>query len=268
MNPGAWNPALLVPVGKSLLLAAFAFCLIQGMRGRMELSLGFERLAIGFLAMTFYRDGAFWLEILSEQLSGRISSLGQGDLRQFLLEAFKKAAEAPAPSGQGSSFNLPALLEQAWRTGVWGVMSALVEGIFLIVSFVLECARDVLWALLLFLFPLACGAYPVFPRILGNLVLHAVELSFWIPMLCLVERVTGGVAREHLLKTESWGLSLVAVQVVAILLILLIPTVTHRFLSGAFSGDFNSQSGIFVLVQRVASAARGTPPVPSKGGQG
>jgi hypothetical protein len=190
-------------------------------------------------------------------LTGAIAGLGhREDLRALILEAMKKAASSGAESGTSFSLNLPAVLEQAWRTGVWGVMTALVEGIFLIVSFVLECAREVLWKLLLFLFPLACGVFPVFPKMMTNLVVYAVELSLWFPILCLVELVTGQVARGHMLRDGSWGLYIVAVQAVAIFLIIMIPGFTHRFLSGAFAGDFNSQTGLFVWVQRVVQAGR------------
>jgi hypothetical protein len=132
-------------------------------------------------------------------------------------------------------------------------MTALVEGVFLIVSFVLECAQEVLWKLLLLLFPLAAGVYPVFPRMMTNLAVYAVELSFWFPMLCLVELATGSVARKHMVQAGSWGLYVVAVQIIAIILIVLIPSITHRFLSGAFAGDFNSQTSIIVMLRRVAT---------------
>lgn len=250
------SPTLLIPTGQTLLLGAFAYSLIQSMRGRLQLQVTFERLAVGMLALSVFPKAAQGLDGLSTKLTLLIEQLGRDDLRDFLLEAFKKAGDSPTSSGQATVFNVPAVLEQAWRVGVWGAMNALVEGTFLIVSFVLECAKEVLWTLLLFLFPLSCGVFPVFPRLMTNLALYAVELSLWFPMLSLVERVTGLVARKHVIQDGSWGLYLVAVQVVAILLILLIPSVTHRFLSGAFSGDFNSQQGLFVVVRRVVNVTK------------
>jgi hypothetical protein len=170
------------------------------------------------------------------------------------LQSLKKGALAGTREGGGLS-----AIGEAWRTGVWGIMTALVEAVFLLVGFILECCREVLWTLLLFLFPLSCGVFPVFPKMMTNLVLYAVELSLWLPMLGLVELTTGIVAKKHLDQTGGLGFYMVAVQLIAILLILLIPSVTHRFLSGAFSGDFNSQSGLFVMVKkvvRVPSAVR------------
>jgi hypothetical protein len=243
-------------------LAGFAVTLIHSMRGKHDLSVPIERLLIGVLALTYYPVAATQLEALSQALSETISNLGnRDDLRALLLNAFKKAATSPTDSGNSTVFNIPAVLEQAWRTGVWGVMTSLVEGVFLVVSFVLECAQEVLWKLLLFLFPLAAGAVPIFPRLLTNQVLYSVELSLWFPVLCMVELVTGVVAKRHLVQSGSWGLYLVGVEVVAILLILMIPTVTHRLLNGAFAGDFNAQGGVFVMVRKVVQVAR-----PVKGG--
>lgn len=250
------SPIHLVPTAQAILTGAFAYSLIQSMRGRMQLQIAFERLVVALLALSLFPKAAQSLDGISNQLTLLVDQLGRDNLREFLLEAFKRAGESPGANGQSTSFNIPAVLEQAWRVGVWGAMNAIVEGTFLIVSFVLECAKEVLWTLLLFLFPLACGVFPVFPRMMTNLALYAVELSLWFPMLSLVERVTGLVAKQHVIQDGSWGLYLVAVQVVAILLILLIPSVTHRFLSGALSGDFNSQQGLFVVVRRVVNVTK------------
>ncbi len=259
------TPTLLAPIGRSLLLGSFAFTLMQAMRGKFDLSLTFERLVIGMLAISFYYPGALSLESVSLQLSAFILSLGEkDDLKALILNAFKDAASAPPSGGGSTSFNIPALLEQAWRTGVWGVMTALVEGVFLIVSFVLECAREVLWKLTLILFPLAAGVYPVFPRMMGNLILYGVELSLWFPMLNLIEWMTAQVARSHLTQAGSLGLYIVAVEIIAILLIALIPSVTHRFLSGAFAGDFDSQRSLLVWARRGAQLR--TPTVAGVGG--
>lgn len=254
-----FNPGLLVPLGKLLLCGTFGVTLVQSMRGKLDLSLCFERLVLGFVALTFYSEGALTFEKVGNEMVAMISSVGgQADLRALIQELYQKTSQVPSSdgNGSGSSLNVPVLLEQAWRTGVWGVMTALVEGVFLIASFVLECAREVFWQLLLFLFPLACGFHPLMPRILTQIALHALELTLWLPMLCLVEKVTGSVARNHLFQEGSLGLYLVAVQVVGIGLILSIPLVTHRFLGGAFSGDFNAQAGVLSIAQRVVQAGK------------
>ena len=251
MTGAGISPDLLVPAGKVLLLGSFGISLIQSTRGESSLSGAFERLTVGFFALLYFQVTARGLEGISNSLTEAISRVaGAEDLKAFVLEAFKKASQEPDASGRTPALgNIPALLEQAWRTGIWGAATALVEGLFLVVSFILESAREVLWELLLVLFPMAAGVYPIFPRMAGNLGLYAIELSLWSPILVLIEGVTAKVARRHLVQAGSWGLTLLAVEIVACLLILSIPAVTHRLMSGAFSGDFDSQSGILRLAR-------------------
>ena len=252
------TPELLVPTGKALLLGAFGVQLVHATRGSSSLSGAFEKLTVGFLALVFFQSGARGLDGLSNALTESIHRVANSeDLKAFVLEAFSQAAKESDASGVAPSLvNIPALVEQAWRTGVWGVMNAIIEGLFLIVSFILESAREVLWQLLLVLFPIAAGLYPVFPRLAGNLGIYAIELSLWNPTLALVEGVTAKVARGHLTESGSWGLTLIGVEVVACLLILSIPAVTHRFMSGAFAGDFDSQSSVFRWARTLAVRVR------------
>jgi hypothetical protein len=79
---------------------------------------------------------------------------------------------------------------------------------------------------------------------LTQLSLYAVELALWFPMLSAVEVTTAIVAKREMTRSGSWGLYIVAVELLAILLILMIPALTHRFMSGAFSGDFDTQSSV------------------------
>lgn len=262
MTP-AINPTALVPVGKVLLLGGFGYCLVRAMHGRIGLEDAFGRFIIGFLSIAIFTDVASSMDGISHQFSDMIRRLGdQDDLKKLILEAFKSASQEGNPNG---GFNIPAILEQAWRTGVWGIMSQIVDWVFLTASFLLECGHEVLWQLLLFLAPLAAGVFPIFPRILSNVALYAVELSLWFPFLALIEIVTGLVARQQMTKAGSWGLYVVAIEILAILLTLMIPSFTHRFLNGAFSGDLDSTVRIMRWVtggatryaQTAASAARG-----------
>jgi hypothetical protein len=251
------SPTALVPVGKLLLLAGFGLTLVRAMRGGIDLQECFERLAIGFLTLSFFEPVVRSLDGLSQELSALIRRLGDAeDLRRLVLEAFKRASEEGAVSSGSSLPNLPALFEQAWRTGIWGIMSQLVDWFFLIAAFLLECAHSVLWQLLLFLTPLAAGAYPFFPRVLTNLALYALELALWFPILALVEITTALVARNEMQRVGSWGLYVVACELIAILLTLMIPSVTHRFLHGAFSGDLDSSVGIIRWVKSASFAMR------------
>ena len=233
--------ALVLP-GEILLYGGFGLLLFRTIQGRSDLEVPFERVVIGFIAIHYYPMASEWLTTVSALLTSAITKLGdRDDLKQFVLESIKEAANTAFDSNSSSNgAYIAGALTQALRTGVWGVMSAVVDAIFLITTFLLNSAHETLWAILLFLFPVTCGLYPVAPRLFGNLSLYAIELSLWSPMLAMIELITSQVARKQSLNTESLGLTVVAAEILAVGLILSIPAITHRFLSGAFSGDFDS----------------------------
>jgi hypothetical protein len=70
--------------------------------------------------------------------------------------------------------------------------------------------------MIIFLFPLSCGVFPAFSRILPNLILYSIELSLWFPLLVIVELTTGRVAEHYLTKDGSIGLYIVATELIAI----------------------------------------------------
>ena len=248
MSAPGIHSELLIPAGKVLLLGSFGTQLTAVIRGSASFTQAFERVCLGFLAITFFSGAATELDRISSELAALIRNVsGSEDLQRFLLEAMERASAAPDANGDHTVFNISALVGQAWRTGVWGVCAALTEGVFLIASFVLEVAKSVLWELLLTLFPIAAGLSPLAPKLLSNLCLYALELSLWLPVLSLVEGVTAKVARQQMAKIGALGLNVVGVELVAILLIFSIPMVTHKFMSGAFSGDFESQSRLFAF---------------------
>jgi hypothetical protein len=244
------DTGVFLPWGRALLLGSLGVLLLRVARGTEETYVVFERVIIGFIALSFFTSAVGVLNGLSAELSALVLRLrGSEDLRAFILDAFQRAAHEPGTSG-GTTFNIPSILEQAWRTGVWGVLSVIVEWVYLLSSLLLEAARDVLWQLLWVLFPIAGGIYPLFPRILTNLAIHSVELALWFPLLDLVEIATSKVARGYMVKPGSLGLWVVAVELIAAGMILLIPSLTHRFVSGALSGDFDAQASFMRYAQR------------------
>ncbi len=248
---GALPMDLLMPWSKSLLMGAFGWTLIQSIRGEESLSVPFERLALGVLAFTFYPEASARLQGLSTELSVLLRHAGgSADLKTLVLSALQDSAQAPLPSGQSTLLNLPSLTEQVLRTGIWGALTMIVQWIFLLASLLLETAHDVFWKLLIFLFPMGCGLFPIFPRMLTNLALYAIELCLWMPILILIERITSEVGRTLLTREGSWGLPLIAVELVAVFLILSVPTTAHRFLSGAFAGDMGSQGSLIQTGRR------------------
>lgn len=261
MNPAlkaSLPMSLLEPWGRALLIAGFGFLLVRAMRGSEDLSLAFERLTIGMLALVLYRQGAEVLVRLSEELIQALRSAGdRNELKILLLDALRAAAASPTPTGGKPGINLPAISEQVFRIGVWGVMTLIVDWLFMLASLLIESAHAVFWKLILFLFPLACGIYPFFPRILSNLLLYALELSLWTPFLIVIERVTAEAAKARLARDGSLGLAIVAVELIAAFLILSIPAVTHKFLSGAFAGDFGSGASLIGAGKRFVFQMKG-----------
>lgn len=255
------NPNLLMPWGKALLLAALGVSLVRTMRGMTDFTLVIERFVVGFLGILFFQPAALLLQDLSDSLLQMVQKLGhQGELKTLILDALKQAARAPTTSGGRplGGVNLPSLLEQAWRIGVWGVMASVVEFAYLVVSLLLECAQAVFLKILLLLFPLACGVYPVFPRVFYNFCAYAVELALWFPVLTLIEIATGTVAKSYLTKAGSWGLYVVAIELIAILLIATIPSLVHRCVSGALSGDLDASSSVVQWAKRAMAVAAST----------
>jgi hypothetical protein len=86
--------------------------------------------------------------------------------------------------------------------------------------------------------------------------LYAVELALWEPMLVAVKITTAEVARTEMVKAGSWGLYVVAVEVLSILLILGIPAVTHRFLASALSGDFDVHASMINSAKKAIFAVK------------
>jgi len=257
MSTGGISPALFVPAGKAILLAGIGYQFLQAARGANSFTSGIERTVGGLVLLLFFEAGGNHLLELSDLLRGVIArQAGSEDIKALVLESFKSAAKSGSDGSLLTSVNVSALIEQAWRTGVWGAMSTIVDGLFLLVGFILESAFEVIWTLLLVLFPLAAGVFPLVPAIARNMATYAVELALWRPMLELIESVAAKVARTHMQAQGEWGLSILATEVVSCILILSIPLIAHRFVSAGLSGDFASQAGIFKHFRTLATSAR------------
>lgn len=254
MNTLASTPDFLLPWGRILLIGAFGAALVLAVRESSSLEGPFVGLVIGVLGLTLYKPYSTWLSDASQQLVREVALVSdRDDLKSFILNAMERASKAPDAAG---GLSIPGFVEQAWRLGVWGVLSVVVQFVFLLSSLILECAQAVLWKLILILFPLACGLFPIAPGILKNLSLYSIELSLWLPILALVEVATSSVARMYVIKEGSLGLFLVATELVAILLILSVPAITHRFLGGAFSGDLGSGASVLNTAKKALAWSR------------
>lgn len=233
------NYALLQNAAFSVLLGAFGTSLVLAIRRGERLHIPFERLALAFLAIHFYRPIFTGLFSLGEELREFISRLG--DAQSFLqfvgASLYSAATDTSSSSSLAPTPNIPGLFTQAIRTGVWGIASSLVELVFLLAAFLLESGRDLLWQALLVFFPLSAAFFPLAPRVAISMVLLGVELVLWLPVLEVIHISAGKIAREYSLRADSLGLRVLAVEIITICLTFMIPAITHQKVSGGLSGN-------------------------------
>lgn len=221
-----------------LLLATFGVALILSIRRGEGVSTAFERYAIGFFSILFYAEGLKFLFQLGGQLDQFFLALGDREgLRQYVARALAQSASHFGSDAVSAPANMLQYLSQIFRTGVWGVLSSVTELIFLLARFLLEVSRDALWQIVFILFPMGASVYPVFPKVLGGMVLLAVELCLWIPVLTIVNVTTSLLAREYATNPNDAGFYVLACEVIAIILTLSIPAFVHKMLSGSLTGD-------------------------------
>jgi len=254
VSSSAFSINLLQPVGRILLLGTIGYAIYRVIEGEYEFEEAITGAVIGFLGLWFYTDGFNVLNSISEQL---ITFLGDHMDHRTLTEQLIGAIQK-SPSAQ--SGNLPSVGEvfgQMWRAGVWGVVSSLIELVFLISDYVIVVSQKVLSKQVILFFPIACGLYPVFPGVFSNLALYAVELSLWRPMLVIIHEITAMVSQDYLANDPTQGLQIIAVELVAIYLILSIPRTTHSVMNGALSGDLGTSGGFIHASKKAFSAAVG-----------
>lgn len=248
---------LLESWGKVLLLGSFGISLVRAMRGDLKLEVVFERVVIGIIFFSFYKSFGNGLESITKELTLQIKRLNPDeDLKELIIAGMKKAASTPNTNGV-SGINVSEVFEQALRTGVWGVLNAVVEFLFILSELLIECAHAVFVKLALIIFPLSIGVFPILPKVMTNMMLYLVELSLWLPVLSIIRTTTAVVAKGYLEKSGSLGLYIIGVELVAILLMFMVPTISNRLLSGAFSGDFNTQNSVLSHGKKMLSLAKG-----------
>jgi hypothetical protein len=223
----------------SILLGTFGTSLILAIRRGERLEVPFERLALAFLAIQFYRPLFAGLFSLGEELKVFISRLGDGQsFLQFVSASLYSAATDPSSSGGiAPTPNIPSLFTQVIRTGVWGIASSLVELVFLLAAFLLESGRDLLWQALLVFFPLSAAFLPLAPRAPISMALMGLELVLWLPILEIIHIAAGKIARDYSLRPESLGLRVLALEFITICLTAMVPVITHQKVSGGISGN-------------------------------
>ena len=254
MSSSAFSINLLQPVGRILLLGTIGYAIYRVIEGEYEFEEAIQGAVVGFLGLWFYQDGFAVLGSVSEQL---INFFGDHMDRRSMSDQLLAAIQKSAGVQSGGLPSTGEMFSQLWRAGVWGVVSSVIELIFLISDYIIVVSQKVLSKQVILFFPIACGLYPVFPGIFSNLALYAVELSLWRPMLVIIHEITAMVSQDYLANDPTHGLQIVAVELVAIYLIFSIPRTTHGVMNGALSGDLGTSGGFIHASKRVFSAAVG-----------
>ena len=235
------NHRLLVRPAEALLLITFSWALLQAVREKERLEEPFIRMALAVVLLQSYEFLFVGLNRMSQELALYLERLGDKTaLIDFVSQAMVRAAtlhNAPASSGVAgqvfaSAGNLAEYLSQALRTGVWGACASIVEFLFLTIRYVLLVGRDVLWELVLVFAPLMIGFMPLTARLLVAMVLCAIELSLWLPVLTVIDIVTSTVARHRSLQTGDVGLTQIAVELLAVILGIAVVPICHSLLGG------------------------------------
>jgi hypothetical protein len=233
MNPSITSSinSVLIPVGQTLLFGAFGWTLVQSLRTEDSLQEAFESLALGLLALLFYRQAADVLLILSQSLMSLLERHGGGVSVMSRLHDMMRANHQDPKMLEDFMAHNPILM---FKNGIWGVLISISQFVFVCAEAVLELAQKVLWQLILILFPVAAGLFPIFPVMMKRMALYAVELSLWLPVLYLVNMASGAVLSTREVAGTTFGMGVIITELLTIILILHIPVVTHRFMSGAF----------------------------------
>jgi hypothetical protein len=225
----------LLSVGGLILPAAAGWSIIQALGNKDSLRQSITLFFVGALALTFYDAGFELLKQLGDILEKDIQKLGNPNiLKNLVWKSISTAAGEPDAAGDIPSIaNLPAIGEQVFRTGVWGIASTMGDFFFLLSELFIEVRRDVLLTLIHIFFPIFCGFLPLFPSLLKSATLQVVEMALWGPCLLMIQLITSDLAPIFLQRSGSLGMPIIALEIVSVLLVLSIPTTVNKLLQGA-----------------------------------
>jgi hypothetical protein len=243
-------------------MITFSWALIRAVRDQERLEEPFIKLALGVLLLSSYEPIFTGLDRMSQELVVYLERLGDKTaLIDFISQSMVRAGslhQAPAGSGVAGQVyagagNIAEYLSQALRTGVWGICASVVEFLFLIVRYLLSIGREVLWELILVFMPLMIGLLPATHRLGTAMALCAVELSLWQPVLTVIDIVTSRVARARTLQSGDLGLTVVAVELLAVVLALAIVPLCHQLISGSLKFGVADQLPFLAKLPKVLS---------------
>lgn len=223
-------------------MITFSWAILRAIREQERLDEPFLRLALGTLLLQTYEPMLGGLYRISQELVIYLERLGdKTSLIDFVSQAMTRAGSlhhshaSPGLSGQVSTGvgNIAEYMSQALRTGVWGICASIVELLFIVIRYLLSIGREVLWHLILVFLPLVLGLLPSTPRLAILMTLGALELCLWPPALTVIDIVTSIVARSRSLQTGDLGLSVLAVELLAVLLAIAVIPLCHKIVSGS-----------------------------------
>ena len=245
---------ILVPVWRILLLGSAAFSIFRVIQDETDFDQAIIGMVFAMIGIYFFLNGFRLLDMVSELLVSFMEAhIDRHSLNEKLLQAIKatQANRGGTLPSQGQFFS------DVWKAGVWGVISSIVDFIFMGADVLLETSAKVFFNLIVVLFPIACGLFPIFPRFLFNLLLYSFEVILWRPILVVVHEMISVVAREYVISGDDFGIRILMIEVIAIVLIFSIPTMTNKIISSAMSGDFGSSSGVTKAGHRIYRSVSG-----------
>mgnify|MGYP000989513807 CR=1 FL=1 len=229
-------PPILFNSGKVLLLGSGSVSLALALYRKEGFERPFIRFAGATLLFFLFSNILNGLFSLSDELTHFFEQLGnRNGLKELISDALKRAVSSPSPDGSASRLNIPGTIEQIWRTGAWGVVSVLAECFFLLSSLLLEIGREITYQMICILYPLLIGVAPTFPGVTAQFLIHVLCVALWWPLFTLITVVTSIIARHYMAHTNSWGLAILALEVMACMMTCAVPMIAHKLVSGAIS---------------------------------
>ena len=227
------RPDILVPIGRALLFGSLGVVIFHFIRGHSNATESAERLVLAVLAMALFAAGVGLISSLAKEAETFVEGLAGGNgLRAFLGRLMKLWNDATDSQKSGASRLAAGLAAiEVWRGGLWGILSLIVDAAFLIVMFLLKITQGVMWNLIIVFIPIACGLFPVMPRMLTSMTMYAIEISLWLPIGRLVDWTTGEIARHYMTANPTDGVFLIGSEILAIILIWKTPQITHRLVT-------------------------------------
>lgn len=233
--------------GKVLLLGSLGYGMLQMIRDDEDARSVIEASVTATVVLSFYQIGLSQIESLGSILSRDLESLKRGfDLGTYLTDFIDRNG---LTEGDRIIENL--------KVGLWSIPHLIVEFLFVVSGLFLQAAYEVLWKLLLLVFPVLTGLYPVFPGLLKNGVTYGIELMLWMPLLAITEIVAGDVSKSILSRPGVSGLTALAIELVAAVLTFTIPSIAHRMVCGAMSAD-SGGAGAHTVAKKWAAVSLNT----------